>query len=126
MEKIINLTLHSATEDQLKEGVENYRDMEMLKRVLTFIDIPDRKYLQYVADRLTSIAKLGGYKKAMIGGAVYFMPVLEKALLEAGITVCYAFSKRVCEETQLPDGSVEKKYIFKHLGFYEVKPHEHC
>ena len=126
MEKIINLTLHPATEDQIKEGVENYKDMEVLKKVLTFIDIPDCKYLKYVADRLTNIAKLNGYKKAMIGGAVFFMPVLEKALHEAGITVCYAFSKRVCEETQLPDGSVEKKYIFKHLGFYEVKPHEHC
>lgn len=126
MEKIINLTLHEATEDQIKEGVENYKDMEVLKKVLTFIDIPDCKYLKYVADRLTNIAKLGGYKKAMIGGAAFFMPVLEKALLREGITVCYAFSKRVCEETPLPDGSVEKKYIFKHLGFYEVKPHEHC
>lgn len=59
--------------------------------------------------------------RVMIGGAPYLMAPLEEALLKRGLRPVYAFSKREIVETPLPDGGVEKKMIFRHLGFIEVE-----
>lgn len=45
------------------------------------------------------------------------MSTLEKALQYTGITPVYAFSKRESKEEKLPDGSVKKINVFKHVGF---------
>ena len=58
--------------------------------------------------------------RAMIGGAPYLMGPLESALKAEGIIPMYAYSERVGEEFSKPDGSVEKRFVFKHLGFYEA------
>lgn len=38
-----------------------------------------------------------------------------KMYMQAG----YAFSRRESVETQLPDGSVKKSSVFRHIGFVE-------
>lgn len=53
----------------------------------------------------------------MLGGAPWMMPALEKVAHLRGLSVCYAFSKRVSEEQHQPDGSVKKVNTFKHQGF---------
>ena len=146
MKPIINLTQHLATDEQKKAGVIDltgeYR--EDLIPLLTFSEIPT---VQELAERASDIIdvvldficydlKLEEYReivkekpyfdeydlladfKFMIGGAPYFMPVLHNMLLDF-TTVVYAFSKRVSEEVQNPDGTVSKKTIFKHAGFVE-------
>ena len=57
------------------------------------------------------------HPKAMIGGAPYLMPALEKELIALGIEPVYSFSERVSEETVQADGSVVKTNVFKHVGF---------
>lgn len=52
----------------------------------------------------------------MIGGAPFLMAPLQEELSFIG-EVVYAFSKRVTEEVQNPDGSVSKKSTFRHEGF---------
>ena len=42
---------------------------------------------------------------------------LEEALMKRGIVPLYAFSRREVVETPLPDGSVKKTQVFRHLGF---------
>jgi hypothetical protein len=53
----------------------------------------------------------------MIGGAPYLMGPLTDALKDLGIEVCFSYSERVSVESSLPDGSVTKTSVFKHVGF---------
>jgi hypothetical protein len=46
------------------------------------------------------------------------MGVLEQSLRQRGIRPAYAFSMRESAEKTLPDGSVQKINVFKHVGFY--------
>ena len=55
----------------------------------------------------------------MIGGALWLMAPLEKALRDAGVIPIYAFSERVVVEEILPGGEVRKVAIFRHKGFVE-------
>ena len=120
--KIINLTQHQATEEQKTQGVFDLEDTRELKALLTFNDIPDDTEMRERASRIAEIAKShfdenGG--RAMIGGAPFFMSVLENALLDADIYPLYAFSKREVVETTKEDGTVVKTAVFKHVGFVE-------
>ena len=58
--------------------------------------------------------------RVMIGGLPPLMAHLERALLQVGLTPCYARSERESVEETLADGSVRKVAVFRHLGFYEV------
>ena len=118
--KILNLTQHKATQDQLDAGVEEPVYKEKLCSYLNFDSgIPTYLGMKSRAEKLALYAKNEGYDKVMIGGAPYFMPVLEFVMKEAGLKVCYAFSKRVSEEKEI-NGVVVKVNSFKHLGFYEA------
>lgn len=57
---------------------------------------------------------------AMIGGAPFLMPALEKALRTKGILPVYAFSQRESVEEIMEDGTVRKTAVFKHRGFVEA------
>lgn len=121
---ILNLTQHPAVEDQRRDDVKNHPDPQKIRDLITFYSIPTKEEMIQRAEKLVQETKNLGYEKVMIGGAPYFMPVLEKAFLENGITVYYAFSHRLCHEIPLPDGSVKKEMFFKHGGFYVVGPTE--
>lgn len=117
---VVNLTQHNATEEQQAQGIVDVSDVQELRDALTFFGIPTKENISKRAAVIVQIAKANGAKKAMIGGAPYLMSELERQLINAGIVPCYAVSDRVTIEETLPDGSVKKTSVFKHLGLYEV------
>ena len=121
MRRIVNLTQHNPTPEQIRKGVENLDERhEEIKELLTFDEIPTKEELEDRAKRLARIVlEEGVYDAAMIGGAPYFMSYLEKALKEAGIQPLYSFTRREVEEVKDGD-KVIKKSVFKHIGFVEV------
>lgn len=116
---IVNLTQHSATQEQNCVELEK-ENKATLKELLTFQDIPSKKELENRANEIARLA-LDSFDEpplyAMIGGAPFFMRYLEDALIEVGIQPLFAFSKREVQEFKKEDGSIEKTTVFKHLGF---------
>ena len=119
MEKILNLTQHMATPEQIAHGVEDLPEelRSFVIDTLTFTAIPSGEEITSRAIELALLAQRLGYKKVMIGGAPFFMSALEYQLFLSGIQALYAFSVRTSTETQRPDGTVEKVVTFKHQGF---------
>lgn len=128
--KILNLTQHLATPDQIAAGVVDLQgdQRRMLVEWLTFEEIPDEGEM---ADRAADLAQLVGsngladednaddpvFWHAMIGGAPFFMRKLEDALVDLCVQPWYAFSRRESVEQVQPDGSVRKVAEFRHIGF---------
>jgi hypothetical protein len=118
--QILNLTQHAATEDQINAGVIDLseQDILILKRQLTFNELPTKAEIMERAEAIAELAKTSSTATfAMIGGAGYLMPSLESALLAKGITPLHAFSQRISVEKQGENGEVIKSNVFKHVGF---------
>jgi hypothetical protein len=122
-------------------------DRELLIRKLNFKELPNRNTLELSAGTIAHLARKffstrENFTKAgvdydrfgespahqsfvlnicqctvLIGGAPFFDNHLREALTQENLTIVYSFSQRVSVVTQLPDGSVEKKLIFKHIDF---------
>jgi len=124
--KILNMTQHAPTKEQKEAGViePTGEDKEVIKSYLTFNSLPNKRNIKIRAKALSDIAFKyhleNGIRKVLIGGAPYLMSSLERSLIAKGLTPVYAFSKRVSKEITLPDGSVEKKMLFKHEGFISI------
>ena len=117
--KILNLTQHTPTSEQV-EVVEPIPEIKIhIKTLLTFSSTPSPQEIRERAEKLADIAQRLGYKSAMIGGALWLMGPLEKALRKRGISPLYAFTTREVVEEKLPDGSIKKTTVFKHHGFVE-------
>lgn len=132
---MINLTQHTATPEQIAAGVrEPDAHKATIVAALNFDDIPTKAD---ILDRAAKLAKYAEYEllqptedyeewelppepAAMIGGAPYLMSALEDALIARGIKTFYAFSRRESVEETLPDGSIKKTAIFRHIGFVEA------
>ena len=116
---ILNLTQHVATADQVAAGVVDVAQeaKKELSMYLTFDNLPTVEEISSAADLIAILALEHGATRAMIGGAPFLMPTLEKALIAEGITPCYAFSKRVVIKEA--DG-VKERIVFKHEGFVWV------
>ena len=117
---IINLTQHNSTIDQQNAGVVDFDNRDAIQSLLTFNSIPSVQDMYVRAQTLASFAIKAGYTYAMIGGAPYFMSILEKVLLQHHITPLYSFSVRQSNEERDENGNVRKVNIFKHIGFVEV------
>ncbi len=157
MKRIINMTQHQATPEQLAQGVmELDADLktqliklltvEDLNEVIHHVNLETRadKIIALATEQIARMAMAKGEELApvfkaameldkfsstpmhlnsyygvavMLGGAPWLMPALEKAAHLMGLSVCYAFSKRVSEEQHQPDGTVRKVNTFKHQGF---------
>ena len=119
---ILNLTQHSATLEQLFQGVvePNDADKKMVQDLLTFGTMPDLKEIVGRAEKLADFAKRTGAEYALIGGAPYLMGALERELKEREVWPLYSFSERVSVEKTDPDGTVRKINEFRHKGFIEV------
>ncbi len=119
---IINLTQHRATPEQVKAGVVDLPDeqREELSRWLTFDEIPDPDGLNATAHAVARMARDAGADAAMIGGAPFFMPDLERVLRHMGVTPVYAFSRRESVEVTDEDGNVRKTAVFRHMGFVKT------
>lgn len=117
--KILNLTQHIATEDQVKAGVYEPKNKAAVQAALNFETIPSEQDIRNAATALVDVAIRHGATHVMIGGAPYLMGPLENGLRARLIVPMYAFSTRVSVETMLPDGSVKKTSEFRHGGFVE-------
>jgi len=115
--RIVNLTQHAATPDQVQAGVYDLTGsaLEELKILLTFDHFPVESEMRERAKLIQQLAM--GADAAMIGGALYFMPVLAERLKSVGIQPLYSFTLRESVETVQPDGSVTKTAVFRHKGF---------
>lgn len=135
-EMVINMTQHKATDEQVAEGVMDIESLaqriasgdkyagtspeearERLVGLLTFAAIESGDAIRHRAELLADLAVEVGAKGALIGGAPYLMGPLESALKDRGIVPLYSFTERVSVEETLPDGSVKKTNVFKHVGF---------
>ena len=121
---IINLTQHAATPDQVAAGVLDLQgdNLQRLKALLTFDSMPSHDDMVGRADKIALLAiGAGGATRyassVMIGGAPFFMPILQKALQDARYNVVYAFTKRVSKDVAQPDGTTTKTSVFQHAGF---------
>ena len=121
--KAYNLTQHIATSEQIENGIiePNPEVKEKIKKLLTFDKLPTIPEMQKRAKKLMKIIE-SEFKDEyiMIGGAPYFMSILEDELIHWGYTPIYSFSKRVSKEIIMEDGTVKKINEFKHVGFVEV------
>ena len=115
--KTLNLTQHPASAEQKEVGVYDLEDTDKLKGLLTFDSVPSYGHMILRALDIIDIVKKEGATDVMIGGAPFFMPILEEQLLRERIVVRYAFSKR---ESVEEDGV--KKSVFRHLGFVTKEP----
>ena len=119
MKKIVNLTQHRATPEQVAQGVVDLpeEDMKVIHDLLTFDEIPNIDEMLYRSQKIADVANDNDATHAMCGGAPFFMSYLERELYFMGINPLYAFSKRESSEIVHPDGTVTKLNVFKHLGF---------
>ena len=114
MNKIVNLTQHFASDEQVEEGVFNLEDNKELKALLTFNTPPTLLEMQERAEAIASLAVASGATIAMLGGAPYFMVWLENAIQGVGIKTVYSFTERVSVENPVTG---EKTSVFKHTGW---------
>jgi hypothetical protein len=115
--KILNLTQHVATPEQVAAGVIEPTNKEQVVNLLTFDTLPSPLETWNRAKALAQIAKESGADAAMIGGAPYFMSAIEDALIYTNVIPVYSFSVRESQEVTQPDGTVRKVSVFKHSGF---------
>ena len=124
---IFNLTMHDATPEQIAAGVVDLQDPErsLVRNLLTFTELPSSEELRERAREIAGIV-LGivfnqgsGTPMAMIGGAPFFMNPLENELRMRGIKPVHAFSVRDSVEVSMPDGSVRKTNVLRHMGFVD-------
>lgn len=119
MARVVNLTQHKATEEQLAEGVIDLpeEDRAYLQTLLTFNQIPQSSLIATRAADIADIAVKYGATHAMIGGAPFLMSQMEAALKAQGVQPLYSFTQRVTEEQTQQDGTVKKVALFRHEGF---------
>ena len=117
--KILNLTQHVTTPEQVEQGVYEPKDKAKVQELLTFEELPTWEELYHRAKELVQIALDEGYDMVMIGGAPYLMGVLDAEFAEVGIHAVYAFSKRESVDVHQPDGSIKKTMVFRHAGFVQ-------
>lgn len=122
--RILNLTQHAATDDQLDAGVVDMADWKayLLRAYLSFDSVPTRELVEERAMKIAALAVVESERPlaAMIGGAPWLMAPLERALRDRDIPALYAFSLRESVEETLPDGSVRKINVFRHAGFIDA------
>jgi len=128
---ILNLTQHRATSEQLLAGIENVPEKyrEELEGLLTFPADYDLTLLIANAWALARLARTLKYDAVMIGGMPALMSHLERELIKADVSVCYARTERVSVDQPQPDGSTKKVSVFKHAGLYwawEKNPCPYC
>ena len=120
---ILNLTQHSATPEQVADGVIDLtgESLEELIECLTFDEYPDETEILARVESITTLAAcwqdMVDADSAMIGGAPWLTAPLTRGLQRKGIRPLFAYTKRVSSEVATPDGGVRKVSTFKHLGF---------
>ena len=121
MNPIINLTQHAASADQIAVGVVDLTgpERETLLNALDFLTMPSSEEIKGRAKVIADLAALssGQTGSAMIGGAFWLMAPLVEELKARNIQPVFAFSLRESSEIAMPDGSVRKTLVFRHVGW---------
>jgi hypothetical protein len=114
----MNLTSFAATPGQVRDGVVD-PDPEIKKRInqlSTFTEIPTRETLERTAQEIVSMID-PRFDGAMIAGAPYFTPYLEKELARNGFEPVHSYSERVNVVERDENGVVIKeKPQFEYKG----------
>lgn len=124
--KILNLTQHQATQEQVEAGVigfANEQRAKELKSLITFTTLPSANELYQRAKAVVALVKAedATIENVMVGGAGYFMPILEEELRLAGINPLHSFTQRETVETTNENGEVVKTSKFVHVGFVSTQ-----
>ena len=114
--QILNLTQHVATNEQKEAGVIDVSP-EHRQALTDALTINYGDSLKRKADEVLAIASYYRCQAVMIGGAPFFMAGLAAELEYAGYEVLFAFSERESVEVTAPDGSIQKRSVFRHKGF---------
>jgi len=121
--RILNLTQHTATKDQISAGVFEPSDWDkiLIVGLLTFRTLPTKNEVISSAKALCEIVRGTDAEAVMIGGASYLTARLDVMIpLVNMIPALHAFSVRESVETLQPDGSVKKTQVFRHAGFVDL------
>jgi predicted Rossmann-fold nucleotide-binding protein len=121
--RVLNLTQHTASREQVAAGVYEPRDRAAVQRLLTFDTLPTTAEVEARAQALAELVSAEQASVVMIGGAPFLMGPLERAMAaeDSLVTVLYAFSVRESAEQVQPDGSVRKVQTFRHTGWVEAE-----
>ena len=120
MTKILNLTQHVGTPEQVADGLFEPKDKGIIQRFLTFSTVPEKENIWERAKVLADMAQAENAEKALIGGALWLMHPLSVELRKRGITPVFSFSVRESIDVPQDDGTVIKKAVFKHKAFFEA------
>ena len=118
--KILNLTQHTATQEQVAQGVYEPQNKKAIQGLITFIKAPSKEEMINRAIELACVMDAEGATFCMIGGAPYFQGTLERVLKDFGFRPLYSFTERKVVETTNEKGEVVKTAIFSHVGWVEV------
>jgi hypothetical protein len=134
---ILNLTQHATTEPQIADGVADLtpEDKAALRQIITFDSLPDQAEIEARAKAVADLIADNGvindkYAKAegaMIGGAMYLIVPLIKALqikTKEGkpLKLLFSYTARKAKEELSPDGKSNiVKHEFLHAGFVEAR-----
>ena len=127
--RILNLTQHCATEEQVADGViePSTETKEIIQCLLTFDKIPTKKEIDNRANVIANLAVKesdlmgGSVSAAMIGGAPYLMGMIECGLIARDITPLYSFMENVAVAEKMESGGFAVKSAFKHVGFVSAR-----
>ena len=117
---ILNVTQHVATNSQIAVGVVDMLTIDRveLTALLTFTTVPSYRDMVERATAIKAIVDGYSVSSVMLGGAPFFMAILE-TVLHYTYSVVYAFSTRESIESVLADGSVRKVNVFNHAGWVQ-------
>jgi len=122
--RILNLTQHAATADQLAVGVfePSSSDKKLIAHLLTFTVLPTRAQISSRCRELCLIIWVYDKTDAvMIGGASYLISRLDVMIPKVcGMPALHSFTARDSVEVRQEDGSVKKTQVFRHLGFVDL------
>lgn len=119
---VVNLTQHNPTPQMREAGVTDIIPSAI--DLLNFYNPPTYEEMVERAITLSNIVKreCPDATTVMLGGAPFFMGILESVLHSDGYDIVYAFSRRIVLEERQEDGTVKKTSTFVFDGF--VRPFE--
>lgn len=89
--RVLNLTMHTATDEQLAVGVFDLHPQHKakLQKLLTFSEQPPAievaVNVELTADLAADVSEAAGCRRVMIDGPAFMLPALERALFQRGL-----------------------------------------
>jgi hypothetical protein len=119
---VYNFTMHEATQEQASQGVINLHGSDLVKLKAHLLFQPTYTN-QDLLDAMLGLGEMMKARDPDLSGEVSFMvgglPNLMCALTQLApiYQLVFADSERKSVDHHMPDGTVKKVAVFKHLGF---------